>query len=139
MKRSRNYFTYCFLFTLSIFLAIIGHVSGQISAPGSNFSDTIYYPAFTGVDMYHIFFTPEHSASPVYGTLNAVAPKGTAGWDFEWSMYYFEPLSSIIHTRIEEGQHIGYAQDISLKYPGIIPHVHFQIDSINPEILMRLP
>jgi len=37
--------------------------------------------------MYYIFYAPEHSASPVYGSLMAFPPKGTAGWNFEWSKY----------------------------------------------------
>ena len=74
MKRSGENFIKSSLFYLSIFLSIIGHVSGQISAPGSNFSDTIYYPAFTGVDMYYIFNTPEDYGSAVYGSLLATVP-----------------------------------------------------------------
>lgn len=86
MKRSGNNFIKSSLFYLSTFLSIIGHVSGQISAPGSNFSDTIYYPSFTGVDMYYIFNTPEDNSSAVYGSLLAVIPGGTDG-NFEWSRY----------------------------------------------------
>ena len=59
--------------------------------------------------------------------------------DYEYTLFYFEPLNEIIGQRIVEGQIIGIAQDISLKYPQMIPHVHFHFDSINPEILMRLP
>ena len=59
--------------------------------------------------------------------------------DYEYTLFYFEPLKEILKTRIDEGQVIGHAQDISLKYPGIIPHVHMQFDSINPELFIRLP
>ena len=61
------------------------------------------------------------------------------GSDYEYTLFYFEPLKEIIRTRVEEGQMLGYAQDISIKYPGIIPHIHFQFDSINPELFIRLP
>jgi len=40
---------------------------------------------------------------------------------------------------ITKGQVIGKAQDIGLRYPGIIAHVHLQIDSINPELFINLP
>ena len=59
--------------------------------------------------------------------------------DYEYTLFYFEPLKEIISTRIQEGQLVGHAQDISMKYPGMIPHIHMQFDSINPEIFMRLP
>ena len=59
--------------------------------------------------------------------------------DYEYTLFYFEPLKEIIRMQIEEGQIIGHAQDISIKYPGMIPHIHMQIDSINPELFIRLP
>lgn len=59
--------------------------------------------------------------------------------DFEYTMFYLDPLSEVIRMRVEQGQIIGHAQDISLKYPGMIPHIHMQFDSINPELFLRLP
>ena len=59
--------------------------------------------------------------------------------DYEIKMFYFEPIKAVLRTEVEEGQHIGHAQDISLKYPGMIPHVHLEIRSINPELFIRLP
>lgn len=76
-------------------------------------------------------------ANPVKGVLfSGILVRAS---DYEYTLFYFEPLKEIIRTRIEEGQLIGHAQDISLKYPGMIAHVHLQIDSINPEIFMRFP
>ena len=76
-------------------------------------------------------------ANPVKGVLfNGILVRSS---DFEWTMFYFEPLKEILRTRIEEGQLIGHAQDISIKYQSMIPHVHLQFDSINPELFMRLP
>ena len=59
--------------------------------------------------------------------------------NYEYTLFYFTPLSDIIGKKIFEGDLIGYAQDISIKYPGIIPHVHLQFDSINPELFLGLP
>jgi len=59
--------------------------------------------------------------------------------DYEYTLFYLEPLKEIIRTRVEEGQLIGHAQDISMKYSEMIPHIHMQIDSINPELFIRLP
>ena len=39
---------------------------------------------------------------------------------------------------MKEGEIIGKAEDISQKYLSIIPHVHFQIDKIDPEILIHI-
>jgi len=76
-------------------------------------------------------------ANPVKGVMFSGILVRSA--DVEWTMFYFEPLNEVLKTRIEEGQLIGIAQDISIKYPQIIPHVHLQIDSINPELFIRLP
>lgn len=54
-------------------------------------------------------------------------------------MFYFEPLKTILKTTVEEGQLVGHAQDISVRYPGMIPHVHLEILSMNPELFIRLP
>jgi len=57
----------------------------------------------------------------------------------EITMFYFEPLKEVIKMPIIKGQVIGKAQDIGLWDPGIVPHVHLQIDSINPELFINLP
>ena len=57
----------------------------------------------------------------------------------EITMFYFEPLSEVIKMPVAKGQKIGVAQDIRLKYPGMIPHIHLQFDSINPELFINLP
>lgn len=59
--------------------------------------------------------------------------------DYTIKMFYFEPLKSVLKTTVEEGQLIGHAQAISKRYPKMIDHIHLQIDSINPEIFIRLP
>lgn len=75
------------LIILSIFMLFISSVSGQISSPESDFSDTLHYPVFTGTDLYYIFNTPEDFSGKIYGSLTAQPPGGTPGWDFEWSRY----------------------------------------------------
>ena len=61
------------------------------------------------------------------------------GNDVEIKMFYFQPLQAVLRTTVREGQLIGHAQDISKKYSGMIPHVHLEIRSINPELFIRLP
>ncbi len=74
-------------FILSTFLLFIGSVSGQISSDEADFSDTLRYPVFNGEDPYFLFNRAEDFSGSVFGTLTAIAPGGTPGWDFEWSRY----------------------------------------------------
>lgn len=59
-------------------------------------------------------------------------------------IFYFEPKLSLLGFDVEQGEDIGAAQDISKRYtppPGkkpMKPHIHFQFNSFDPEILMRL-
>jgi len=53
----------------------------------------------------------------------------------EIALFYMEPDKALIGTQVFEGQIIGEAQDITQKYPGITPHIHMQINSIDPEII----
>lgn len=57
----------------------------------------------------------------------------------EITMFYFEPLREILRMPITKGQVIGKAQDIGLRYPGIIPHIHLEFTSIDPELFINLP
>lgn len=54
-------------------------------------------------------------------------------------MFYFEPLAVLIGKRVKAGNIIGTAQDISEKYgPGMKPHIHVQVDSIDPVALLKI-
>ena len=55
------------------------------------------------------------------------------------TMFYFQLDKRLIKMNVREGQVIGIDQDISLKYPGIINHIHLQFDSIKPELFIVLP
>ena len=51
-------------------------------------------------------------------------------------MFYFQPLQSVIGEYVDQLDLIGGAQDISQKYDErMMPHIHVEIVSINPEIL----
>jgi hypothetical protein len=53
-------------------------------------------------------------------------------------MFYFEPDTSLIGTFVTEGAVIGTAQDISKRYgKAMTPHIHLQIESIDPELLIE--
>ena len=85
----------------------------------------------------HVVRIKRPYANPVNGTLfSGLLIRAS---DFEYTLFYFEPLNEVMRTRVEEGQLLGHAQDISLKYPQMIPHIHMQFDSINPELFIRLP
>ena len=63
------------------------------------------------------------------------------GQYMEVKMFYLNLYRDLIGLNVTAGQTIGKAQDISLKYPGITPHVHAEAKSlltnmINPEELL---
>jgi hypothetical protein len=51
-------------------------------------------------------------------------------------MFYFMPNFSLLGKEVKAGDVIGIAQDISEKHEGMPPHIHLEIDSIDPEVLM---
>ncbi len=57
------------------------------------------------------------------------------GKNAEIKMFYLSPDKTLFGQNLNEGAMIGIAQDISKKYPGITPHIHLEIVSINPEIV----
>ena len=42
-------------------------------------------------------------------------------------IFYLEPFKTIIGKDVDFAEPLGHAQDISKKYPGITPHIHFQV------------
>ena len=54
------------------------------------------------------------------------------------TLFYVQIEDSIINVELKEGDVIGFAEDMSKKYAGVIPHVHFQIDKIDPELLISI-
>lgn len=88
------------LFLFSIFLLTFCTFQGyaQISSPTADYSgvlnydpDTVKYPDSPRTDPFFVFHTTV-PGSPVTGTLLALPPKGTPGFDFTWSRY--DPLSN---------------------------------------------
>jgi len=89
-----------------------------------------------GVDI--ICVPGEQVISPCNGIL--VRRKRPYGQDLHWSgvliateggiqitLFYLEPNSTLYGHEVTKGQVIGTAQDISQKYPGIIPHIHMEV------------
>ena len=50
-------------------------------------------------------------------------------------IFNIQPDPELMGTEVKVGQVIGTAQDISKKYPGVTPHVHLRIFSLDPELL----
>ena len=51
-----------------------------------------------------------------------------------FKMFYLIPKDGVIGEWVDEGEIIGIAQDISEKYPGITPHIHFEFESVDPMV-----
>ena len=59
--------------------------------------------------------------------------------DISIRIFYFEPDQNLYREEISMGQVVGVTQDLSIKYPGMIPHIHMQVGEhgeINPLLLM---
>lgn len=54
------------------------------------------------------------------------------------TLFYVDVAQDLIGKEMKEGEIIGRAEDISKKYSLVTPHVHFQIDKIDPEILIHI-
>lgn len=59
--------------------------------------------------------------------------------DLTIQMFYLDPLKDIVGRDVKRGAVIGHAQDISLKYSGMIPHIHLRIIDINPTLFLHRP
>jgi len=54
-------------------------------------------------------------------------------------LFYLIPDANLIGGWCVKGAVIGVAQDISEKYPDMIPHVHLKVVKFNPELLLDMP
>jgi len=54
-------------------------------------------------------------------------------------LFYLIPDQNLIGKWIAKRSIIGVAQDISKKYPNMIPHIHLRVVKINPELLLNFP
>jgi hypothetical protein len=50
-------------------------------------------------------------------------------------MFYLEPYPEVIGKVVNINEPIGKAQNIGLKYDGVTPHIHVQIESCDPELI----
>ena len=57
--------------------------------------------------------------------------------DMEIKLFYFKPDNELIGKNVKQGENIGIAQDIRERYDDrMIPHLHLQIDSLNPAMFL---
>ena len=88
---------------------------------------------------------------PVYSPITGTALRVAKPYDGPYSgimiqgkhvavkLFYLLPTFDLIGKPVKQGQPLGIAQDISLKYsPDMIPHIHLEIDSLDPEIFVRM-
>ena len=59
--------------------------------------------------------------------------------DITLRLYYCKVLNGLVRQTVFKGQIIASAEDVSLKHGfGMIPHVHLEITSINPEMFLNV-
>jgi hypothetical protein len=90
----------------------------------------------------------QHVVMPITGTVIRVARPYLSS-DFSGlliqnckivlKMFYFTPELRFIGQTLPKGHFIGIAQDISKRYEGMIPHIHVQVESIDPSLLLDIP
>jgi len=105
-------------------------------------------------DKYRLHIGADYICEPgqiVYSPITGVIVRERKPYSGKWSgvqirnsqitvtLFYINPNRHLITMPIKEGDAIGTAQDIAEKYPGIVPHVHMQIDSVNPELFINMP
>jgi len=84
--------------------------------------------------------------APIAGTITRKARPYAQG---KWSgcvitgprvtvkMFYFKLGAGMVGRTVAQGDVIGVAQDIGEKYTGITPHVHLQVEAVDPGLLME--
>jgi len=98
-----------------------------------------------GVD--YIAIPGEEVIAPISGRITRIA-KPYANTDFSGielqsanmtiKMFYFEPFLSVVGSYVSQGEPIGVMQDVSKHYMGgMKPHIHIQIEYINPDIFIN--
>jgi len=85
----------------------------------------------------------ERIARPYRGDTNYSGALIVSDW-IKVKLFYFAPFSHLIGRPVGIGAPIGTMQDITRRYPPpsgekqqMLPHVHFQISSIDPEIFIK--
>jgi len=90
----------------------------------------------------------QHIVMPITGTVIRVA-NPYVNSDFSGlvisnhqitlKLFYFMPDLKYIGQTLPKGHFIGIAQDISKRYEEMTPHIHVQVESIDPALLLDMP
>jgi len=54
-------------------------------------------------------------------------------------MFYLEPDLKLVGQQVPKGRFVGLAQDIGEKHPGIKPHIHLEVDRVDPSLFLDMP
>lgn len=70
-----------------------------------------------------------------YSDDNRFSGAGVSNPRVELYLWYFAPDAALVGKPAHLGQPIGTAQDLNLRYPGITPHIHVQIITLDLTVL----
>lgn len=105
---------------------------GRFAAPrGARLHNGVDFNVEAGGDVY----------SPIFGQIVRVAVpyksddrfrglviEGVGRYaGYSAKLFYLDPLKEIVGKTVKQGELIGTAQDLTIKYPGITNHIHFEI------------
>ena len=90
-------------------------------------------PIVAPFDMVLSRYSNPNSGFPLESGVKWVTPSGSG------RMWYFVPIPKLIGTFVTKAEVIGIAIDLTTYYgPKMLSHIHFQINSFDPEIFRRL-
>lgn len=119
--------------------------TGSNNVRGSDLFGRGHFGAPRGVRLHNgVDFNIEansHVYSPVFGKVVRIAApyksddrfkglviEGLGRYEgYQIKLFYVDPRKKIVGRTVKQGETIGTAQDLTIKYPSITNHVHFEI------------
>ncbi|MCP4607707.1 MAG: hypothetical protein GY845_03180 [Planctomycetes bacterium] len=107
--------------------------SGNRLHHGTDYLAIAGQPIVAPFDMVLSRYSNPSSKFPLESGVKWVTPSGSG------KMFYFVPIPKLIGTFVSKAEVIGIAIDLATYYGSdVSSHIHFQIDSFDPEMFRRL-
>ena len=104
---------------------VFGASRGERPHLGVDLSVRPNAPFFAPVDMEIYSTSIPYSNDSTYSGYKFTYYDGSNTYDGR--LWYVNPDTSLLGKTIRKGEFLGYAQDLTLKYPGMNNHAHFQL------------
>ena len=104
---------------------VFGASRGERPHLGVDLSVRPNAPVFAPIDMEVYSTSMPYSNDSTYSGYKFTYHDGSNSYDGR--LWYVNPDTSLLGKTIRKGEFLGYAQDLTLKYPGMNNHAHFQL------------